>query len=791
MLSDKASDKPGDAARPESGDPASPTGAWRLGVALFLLSTATVLFTLATFKLLSFFIMPSLFFDLLFVGFPIGAFVGARFFRVTPHAFRSTLWILQIAMFFSVAAALWCKHFDYLRAHLFEVDLLRLLIQMGTFTGFFIPFFCAYGLSEYLGYQIGRRHLAGRMPLVYGLYLFGAAFAYFFIQYALPIVGISRILCLSIVLITGSSALLSVRGWTRWTLVGETVLLVGLLFVPDVVEQEFLTRYKGEGGQSTFQYERKQPPFRLAFQEWGDYSLTEVMYSEERDEYAGFYNDLMQWEYSPQHGFVGRSLGMVPINIAPRDGKIAIVGAGGGRQVRWAQQPRFRFREIVALELEPAVFHAIRGDLAAGFGHVYEADNVSPIRHEARSYMEIPDTKRRGAHEKTDGAFDLIYMPSVGGYPQMMLEPGNMIRTVDAYVTLRNRLSDRGILAIWYPAGLDPQGVLTTQYLRTLSSEAVGLHTKAYTNPEEYLILAARDARTPLPDYEEIDAFLTAPEPPTGDAERRAGALPPNPAAQCFPFFALPDPLYKPISDNQPFLAGNVRHIFSLRQVVVLFSIVAGLLVAVGAVAIWVLRKAGNPQIPGRSYWHVAAISFLVGANFLVFEHCVILALFQKMYVFHDALVGGAISFLILSGLGSVLITPRLLPFFQAIGGAFVLALLGCQIFVPDLSPVALIALAAPVAFVTGSFFPALFELSSHNPLAVFALDALGAGIGSMLAFFLPIAFGFHVFFPFAAVVFLVTCAASWLFFRGPRLEPLAKSTPSAPSAGQAEVEAT
>ena len=122
----------------------------RLATALFLLSCATVLFTLSLFKLLSFFIMPSLFFDLLFVGFPIGAFLGARFFQIRPSSFRATLWILQLVMLLSIVAALSCKHFDYLRANLFEVELHRLLGQMATFTGFFIPFFCAYGLSEYL-----------------------------------------------------------------------------------------------------------------------------------------------------------------------------------------------------------------------------------------------------------------------------------------------------------------------------------------------------------------------------------------------------------------------------------------------------------------------------------------------------------------------------------------------------------------------------------------------------------------------------------------------------------------
>src|SRR5688572_24933031 len=98
-----------------------------LAACLFALSFSTVLFTLAVFKLLSFFIMPSLFFDLLFIGFPMGAFLGASLFGVTASSFRRSLWVLLGVAVFSIAACLACKHFDYLRAHLFEVEVPKLL----------------------------------------------------------------------------------------------------------------------------------------------------------------------------------------------------------------------------------------------------------------------------------------------------------------------------------------------------------------------------------------------------------------------------------------------------------------------------------------------------------------------------------------------------------------------------------------------------------------------------------------------------------------------------------------
>ncbi|MEM7232996.1 MAG: hypothetical protein AAF517_12505 [Planctomycetota bacterium] len=741
---------------PQQTSSADTIGATRLGIALFSLSTATVLFTLAIFRLLSFFIMPSLFFDLLFVGFPLGAFLGVRFFRPSDRSFRSSLWVLQGSMIASIIATLWCKDFDYLRANLFNVQLDRLIIQMGTFTALFIPFFCSYGLSEYIGYQVGRSRLQGRMPLVYALYLFGAAAAYVFVESTISALGVGRHLVLSILLVAFAARLIAPRGIWRHVLSLELAALIIATLLPTTVEESFLDQYKGDGLQSTKKY--RADGYEPRFQSWGRYSLTEVMYSPQRDQFAGFYNDLMQWEYSKRFGFTDRSLGMLPINLAPSGASIAVIGAGGGRQVKWALSPRFDFRRILALEVEPAVFEAVRGTLAEDFGNVYEDPRVEPVIHEARSYMEA-----------STESFDLIYLPSVGGYPQMMLEPGNMIRTSDAYQTLRDRLTERGVLAVWYPRGLDPQGVLTNQYVRTLRSNDLKLNVAAYVSDEDFLILASK---SPLSiDVAAATEFLT--EPASDEFP-----LAPNPSAVPRPLFVTDDPDYQPITDEQPFLAGNVRHIFSLGQVTKLFSIVAGLVALVGGLLTFSLRKSGDPKIPGRSYLQVAGLSFLIGANFLILERFAILALFRKIYMFHDALLLGAISFLVLSGLGSVLIRPTHRGVFQMLGAICLVALIALE----PLSPTVTLLLVAPVAFVTGSFFPALFERAAGNPLAVFALDAVGAALGSLLAFFLPIALGFHYFFPVAAVVFIATALGSHAFFRSADPSPTTDVSDTAPS---------
>lgn len=654
-----------------------------MAAVLFLLSFATVGFTIALFRLLTFFIMPSLFFDLLFIGFPLGALAGVYLARINRRDFLKTLWLLQGAMLFSILAMFACKHFDYLRAHLFDVELRQLFAQMLIFTMFFLPFFIAYGMSEYIGYQLGRSRLKGRMPVVYAIYLFGAAAAYLFSEFMFPLLGATRLLGLPLLLVGLAMLALSPAHRARQLLILQQVVLLALLVTPQL-ENGFLRLYKGQSFESTHAY--AQRGFESIYQEWGKYSLIEVMHAPGTDNYVGFYNDIIQWWFAPANGYIAHSIGMLPLNRVPEGGRIAIIGAGAGRQVQYARKLPRHFEQILAIEIEPEILAAVKGPLADRFDHVYDDPKVELLNHEARSFME-----------QSDGRFDLIYLPSVGGYPQMMLEPGNMIRTLEAYRTLGEHLTDRGILAIWYPAVLDPRTILTEQYVHTLESPDIGLTVRAFRNRGEFLILAARHEAL-LPTLDEVREFYLAP------AIERFG--------RGFAGFFIDNPIvvdktwemseFHPIHDDQPFLAGNVQHIFSVQQVGKLFQLVGGLLAIFAVLLMLMVHRKGRLVIPGRSYSQLVLISLLVGANFLIIEHYLILVLFKKLYVYRDALVLGAISFLVMTGLGSSLITARWRPLFQFIGGLFVLLLLAYHETLP---PWANVMLLAPVAFVTGSFF--------------------------------------------------------------------------------------
>jgi hypothetical protein len=704
---------------------------WRLVIALFCISYATALFALAIFKLLSFFVMPSLFFDLLFIGFPLGAWLGARVNVGERRSLIRALWCLEAIMAASVASCLLAKRFDYLRAHLFDIELSRLIAQVGMFVLMFLPFFAAYGLCEFAAYQVGRRALGGKIRPVYALALFGAATAYLSLKALLPMLGMSRVLAVAF----GSLALAILnlsRGWSRSFAAVLATLIAAGCCVPGL-EGEFLTLYKGRGLQSTWDY-RSSFGCREVFQKWGRYSLCEILASPDKSVYYGFYNDMFQWEYAPRQGFREASLGAIPVLLSEPGQNLAIVGAGGGRQVRLAA--RLEGRRVVAIEVEPAVFEAVRSPdhLLGAFGRVYEAPGVTPVRTEARGYLE-----------KTDQKFDLIYLPSVGGYPQMMIEPGNMVRTVQAYRTMRDRLTDHGMLAIWYPCGLDTKGILTEQYVRTLRS--LGMKTEAYRNRFEFLIIALRDGTAQPPQASDLGQLLTM-----GDQSYASSSLYDSLRPAIYP--VADDPGFVPITDQKPYLAGNLRYVLSISQVFQLFALAAGVL-ALCALAVWFgLRRQGDPMIPGRPFAAVAVLATLIGANFLMIEHTLVLAIFRRLYVFDDALTLGAVGFLTLSGLGSLLTAPRLR---RAIMIAAAVGILVFLCTAERLTMAGALIVGTPIALATGMFFPALFELAAANPLAVFAFDAIGAGLGAVAATFIPIAWGIDTFFIVAGIVFVVT----------------------------------
>ncbi len=369
--------------------------------------------------------------------------------------------------------------------------------------------------------------------------------------------------------------------------------------------------------------------------------------------------------------------------------------------------------------------------------------------------------------ERSNERFDLIYLPSVGGYPQMMIEPGNMIRTFEAYRTLRDHLTERGCLAVWYPKGLDPQGVLTRQY--TLSLRSLNMSAQAYQNEQEFLILSYRDrSRTPPDETELVKHVFHRP--------KQEFEADPVGFRRLFPvsYRVEAEPSFRPITDDRPFLAGNVSHILASKQVWKMLGVLAGVWAFLGFLALLLLPKGPGTSRSNRSFLWISGFSFLVGFNFLAVEHIAVLALFKRIYVYDDSLAVGAIGFLILSGVGSMAAGWKHRSILIASG---LVGLAGVCFLGRHLSLVWVLTALAPLAVATGTFFPLLFEKASSQPLTVFAFDAMGAGAGALAATFTPILYGFPAYTALGAGVFVVTATVDVLFHR--RIMKLEISSPA------------
>ncbi len=693
----------------------------RLPISLFLLSVGTVLYSLAVFRLISFFIMPSLFFDLLLVCFPIGAALGTRLGQgEAKRQFCKALPVMQVVMLITVVATLTLKHFDYMRENLlFHVDPMRVLVQIGIFALIYSPFFMAYGAAEYLGYVAGRGVLARRMNSVYAVFLFGAAAA-FALSLVQPVVGVSRLLVMAIGLV--SLAKLAASGRLATGLILELLVLAVALGYPGT-DKFFMQWFKSTKPMTVADYKSRVPGTRTLYSGWGKFAYFEVL--EQETPYGtvnvGFYNDTSQWLYRRGQGPKDfRDAVLEPFVEGAR--RAVVIGAGGGRDVKLARDAAVA--EIVAIEVEPAVPQVIRGPLREQFDGVYDLPGVQVIVGDARSHLE-----------RMKDRFDMIFFWSVGGYPQTMLEPGNMIRTAEALRCFIERLTPRGIFAIGYDAVLDPEQILLRQYATTLSR--LGAHLVGFQHgqpAQEYMLLALSPSAGP----EELDHWRETIATLSDTVQVIAGE-------------SLQEPGFTPVTDDRPYMAGNIRNILTPEQVLFLFFVLGGIVAAFGLASFvsFLRTPTGGPGAAAR----LLLVSFLLGVNFVLLEHLAVLEIFRRSYVYYDAVMIGMTAFLTLTGAGSFMLRGRWLALAIALG----IAVATCLLFalIPATrwgNGLSLLLLTA----VTGSMFPTYFEANPQSQLQIFALDAVGGATGALLAFFVPILYGFAAFETLGWVVFII-----------------------------------
>lgn len=711
----------------------------RLAVSLYAVSTGAVLFSLAIFRLISFFIMPSIFFDLLLICFPIGA-VAAVLTRTEPErGYGRAIPLLQLAMIATFAATLSLKYFDSMRGNLlFGQSPLSLYLQIAAFALIYSPFFLVYGGTEYLGYLAGRAALERRMNGVYAVVLFGAATA-FLLSLAQEFLGITRLLLLAIGLLTVAKGALYPERPIRRAIEGTALL--ALLALPSV-DGYFMRQFKSDKSFSVAAYVRnhagrvgsdgRPTEVRSLHEGWGRYSYFEVLEVKDRDHHVlwGFYNDMSQWAYHPgattERGF--REAVLQPF-VAGAD-SVAIIGAGGGRDVKLARQAGAE--RILAVEVEPAVPAILRGKLSDAFEGVYDQPGVTLHVGDARTWLE-----------RHDDRFDAIFFWSVGGYPQLMLEPGNMIRTRESLTEMLAHLTPDGCFFMGYDQALDPDMVLLRQYATTLEQAGAEVVAFSYGDPGlEFALIAFSPEATAERKLAWRELLQRLPTEAIGQPIRRI------PDAQ------LVQPNFTPVTDDRPYLGGNIRNVLTTEGIRQLFYLIGtSLAIAIGVI-LWLLPTDETNRRPPPS---IQGISILLGANFILLEHLLVLEIFRSKYMYADSLMQGMVIYLTITALGSVLLTAR------RVGPLMAISWIGpvLWLIVPSIGGT-LVAIGALIlaTLVTGFLFPSIFERHSESRLNIFALDAFGAAIGALVSFFVPLLFGLTAFRTVALVGYLITSIA-------------------------------
>lgn len=422
---------------------------------------------------------------------------------------------------------------------------------------------------------------------------------------------------------------------------------------------------------------------------------------------------------------------------ALRQGSVAVIGVGGGKDVMTALT--FGNKRVLGVELNPAFLEALAGPYR-DFAGLVQRPEVRLVNDEARSYMA---RSREG--------FDLLQMSLVdtwaatGAGAFALSENG--LYTVEAWRIFLSRLTPTGVFTVsrWYaPENLD-------ETARLLGLASASLFSLGVARPAAHLALIAHEkvatlivGRTPLsgedlarlrghcerlgfqlvlaPDLEPASPWLrrirSASSPEELDQIARAAPMDLSPPTDDRPFFFYLLRLGN-VSEIVPYLrrfsgviVGNLVATLTLLAIVCVTLGLAGLVLLVPG------RFATTEARPGRR----ALLYFaLIGAGFMFVE----IGFLQRLSIFlgHPvyALSVVLFSLILFTGLGSYL-SPRLRlergRRLALYGPALALLLMALAAGLSRLLPalegeplgvrvLAAVAILAPAGLLMGQAFPA------------------------------------------------------------------------------------
>jgi hypothetical protein len=477
-------------------------------------------------------------------------------------------------------------------------------------------------------------------------------------------------------------------------------------------------------------------------------------------------------------------------------GRVMVIGAGGGRDIRVALahgQPHVR-----AVEVNPLVVHMANEQFGDFTGRIYEAEGVEAVIGDARSYLA-----------NTDERFDVVLASLIDTWAASAAGAfaltENLLYTSDAFLDYYEHLNDDGVLSVsrWHPQ----------ETTRLLATGLEAWREAGAAHPREHAAMLLKDApgypptvtllmkRSPLTaaDLEELDRFATE----SGSSIALTPARIDSPVIEKYlergeaPW---PDVDVEPVPDDRPFFFSFVRPSTQLKRLLglsepggemiwfranidatrMLIHLFLGVIVLLAfTVAAPLALGAERARVP--DWAAVVGYFACLGLGYILIEigllQRLILLLGKPVY----ALAVILSTMLLASGLGSLAsgrlspqglrrVLPRLLgavtvvlALYSVLLPSVIDAALGAPLVVRFLVSVALVALPA---FVLGMPFPSglrLLEASGRVALVPWAWAVNGglSVMASVAGIILAIEFGYTAVFLLGTLCYL--CAAPLL----------------------------
>jgi SAM-dependent methyltransferase len=367
------------------------------------------------------------------------------------------------------------------------------------------------------------------------------------------------------------------------------------------------------------------------------------------------------------------SYDVTALPYALRQGDVAVIGVGGGRDVLSAIWGRSR--SIVGIDVNRTMIDLLEGTHRT-FAGIADRPEVTLVHADGRAYLT-----------RSDARYDVIQMSLVdtwaatGAGAFSLSENG--LYTTDAWRVFLGRLKPGGVLSVsrWF----DPHNVSETSRLVSLGIAA--LVDRGLARPADHLVLAARGRVATLmisvdpftaPDRLALEAIAArrgfdlrlAPWRPA-DGTTLLGRISAS-GTRAELARAAADPLYDytPPSDARPYYFNMLRPRAllspgalsrqgalggNLQATLLLVTLlgVAGALVAL--IVLWPLASAGRPPLPLAAFAQAMAYFAGIGSGYMLVQ----IGLLQRfaVYIGHPTYTLAIVLFsmLLFTGAGSVL----------------------------------------------------------------------------------------------------------------------------------------